>query len=67
MIRGSGDYLGVRQSGHLDNYKLATLEDFLENVDTIKQLEPQIKNLPEAVKNILLMRWDDSNTEAIEL
>ena len=67
MIRGSGDYLGVRQSGHLDNYKLATLEDFLGNVDTIKQLESQIKNLPEAVKNILLMRWDDSNTEAIEL
>ncbi len=66
-IRGSGDYLGSRQSGHLNNYKLATMEDFINNIDLIKQISPMLERLSHDTKEKLLKRWDDSNSDKLIL
>ncbi len=56
-IRGSGDFFGNRQSGHLNNFKLATLQDFITNVDIIKNLQLRISNLSDITRTQLLKRW----------
>ena len=66
-IRGSGDYLGSRQSGYLNNYKLATMDDFINNLDLIQEITPMIKKLPDDTKEKLLRRWDESISDKLVL
>ncbi len=67
LIRGSGDYFGNRQSGHINNFKLATLQDFLTNVDIIKNLQVKISNLPDITRSQLLKRWRNEEEDSFKL
>ena len=67
LIRGSGDYFGSRQSGHLNNFKLATLQDFIKNVDIIKNLQKNISNLSDSTRDKLLRRWHNNEEENLKL
>ncbi len=67
LIRGSGDYFGNRQSGHINNFKLATLQDFLTNVDIIKNLQVKISNLPDITRSQLLKRWRNEEEGSFKL
>ena len=67
LIRGSGDYFGSRQSGHLNNFKLATLQDFIANADIIKNLQSNISNLSDTTRAKLLKRWRDDEEENLKL
>ena len=67
VIRGSGDYFGSRQSGHLNNFKLATLQDFITNVDIIKNLQSNISNLSDITRDKLLRRWHNDEEENLKL
>ena len=67
VIRGSGDYFGCRQSGHLNNFKLATLQDFITNVDIIKNLQGNISNLSDITRDKLLRRWHNDEDEHLKL
>ncbi len=67
LIRGSGDYFGNRQSGHLNNFKLATLQDFVTNVDIIKNLQDRVSNLSDITRARLLKRWRNEKEESLKL
>ncbi len=67
LIRGSGDYFGSRQSGHLNNFKLATLQDFITNVDIIKNLQSSVSNLSDITRTKLLKRWRNDEEENLKL
>ena len=67
LIRGSGDYFGSRQSGHLNNFKLATLQDFITNVDIIKNLQGDISNLSDSTRDKLLRRWHNDEEDNLKL
>ena len=67
LIRGSGDYFGSRQSGHLSNFKLATLQDFIINVDIIKNLQDRISSLSDITRAQLLKRWRNEEEESLKL
>ena len=67
LIRGSGDYFGSRQSGHLNNFKLATLQDFITNVDIIKNLQKNISNLSNDTRDKLIRRWHNNEEENLKL
>ncbi len=67
LIRGSGDYFGNRQSGHINNFKLATLQDFLSNVDIIKNLQDRINNLSDVTRTKLLKRWCNEQEDSLKL
>ena len=67
LIRGSGDYFGHRQSGHFDNFKLATLQDFITNVDIIKSLQSRISSLSDTTRVQLLKRWCDEEEESLKI
>ena len=67
LIRGSGDYFGNRQSGHINNFKLATLQDFLTNVDIIKNLQVKISTLPDITRSQLLKRWRNEEEDSFKL
>ena len=67
LIRGSGDYFGSRQSGHLNNFKLATLQDFITNVDIIKNLQKNISDLSNDTRDKLLRRWHNNEEENLKL
>ena len=67
LIRGSGDYFGHRQSGHFNNFKLATLQDFITNVDIIKSLQSRISSLSDTTRVQLLKRWCDEEEESLKI
>ena len=48
--RGTGTYLGTKQSGLPDNYKVSTIYDIMENIDQIKKFTYE---LPSAKISIL--------------
>lgn len=67
LIRGSGDYFGHRQSGHSNNFKLATLQDFITNVDIIKDLQSRISSLSDTTRVQLLKRWRNEEEESLKI
>jgi ATP-dependent DNA helicase RecG len=66
-LRGSGDYLGVRQSGYNNNFKLATIDDLITNIEIVKGLKNNIINLRDNNKAKLLSRWSNVESETLHL
>jgi len=66
-LRGSGDYLGVKQSGHNNNFKLATIDDLIVNIKIVKSLKNNIMNLRDKSKTKLLKRWENVESETLHL
>ena len=66
-LRGSGDYLGVRQSGYNNNFKLATIDDLITNIEIVKGLKNNIINLRDNNKAKLLSRWGNVESETLRL
>ena len=66
-LRGSGDYLGYKQSGANHNFKLATPEDALHNYDLVRDSMNYIHKIDEKNKNKLIKRWGKDSTDTIQL
>ena len=66
-LRGSGDYLGYKQSGANHNFKLATPEDALHNYDLVRDSMNYIDKIDEKNKNKLIKRWGKDSTDTIQL
>ena len=62
--RGTGSYLGTKQSGLPDNYKVSTIYDIMENIDQIKKFTYE---LPSAKISILKRRWKITKINEIQL
>ena len=62
--RGTGTYLGTKQSGLPDNYKVSTIYDIMENIDQIKKFTYE---LPSAKISILKRRWKITKINEIQL
>ena len=62
--RGTGTYLGTKQSGLPDNYKVSTIYDIMENIDQIKKFTYE---LPSAKISILKKRWKITKINEIQL
>ena len=66
-LRGSGDYLGIKQSGEYRNFKLATSEDAIQNFDFLKNTTLE-ECLDEVAKGKdLIERWDMNIKSEINL
>ena len=66
-LRGSGDYLGYKQSGANHNFKLATPEDALHNYDLVRQSMGCLDKIDKNNKIKLIKRWGKDSTETIQL
>jgi ATP-dependent DNA helicase RecG len=66
-LRGSGDYLGYKQSGANHNFKLATPEDALHNYDLVRDSMNYIDKIDKKNKNKLIKRWGKDSTDTIQL
>ena len=62
--RGTGTYLGTKQSGLPDYYKVSTIYDIMENIDQIKKFTYE---LPSAKISILKKRWKITKINEIQL
>ncbi|MBT6755138.1 MAG: ATP-dependent DNA helicase RecG, partial [Gammaproteobacteria bacterium] len=66
-LRGSGDYLGHKQSGANHNFKLATPDDALNNYDLVRESMNCVDKIDEESKNKLIKRWGKDSAETIQL
>ena len=66
-LRGEGDYLGIKQSGSHQNFKLATPDDAIQNYDKVKNTLDIIDGLSLEDRKKLIKRWDKSLSDTIEL
>ena len=66
-LRGSGDYLGVKQSGENKNFKIASAEDAIKNFDFIRKSEDAITLTDNNKIEKLISRWDINMENEINL
>ena len=66
-LRGSGDYLGEKQSGVAQNFKLATSDDAIRNYDIICKSLSTIDLIDDNGKRKLKRRWGLNIIEDIKL
>tara|TARA_B100001778_G_scaffold334370_1_gene345468 strand:+ start:883 stop:2958 length:2076 start_codon:yes stop_codon:yes gene_type:complete len=66
-LRGSGDYLGEKQSGVAQNFKLATSDDAIRNYDIICKSLSTINLIDNNGKRKLKRRWGLNIIEDIKL
>ena len=62
--RGSGTYLGKRQSGMPDNYRITNINDLLDNIHYIKKFT---YDLTSEKISILKNRWKIKKVNEIQL
>ena len=66
-LRGSGDYLGLKQSGEYKNFKLASSEDAIENFDFLKESIIEECLIDDDKGKDLIERWDMDIESGINL
>ena len=66
-LRGSGDYLGLKQSGEYKNFKLASSEDAIENFDFLKESIIKECLINDDKGKDLIERWDMDIESGINL
>ena len=66
-LRGSGEYLGYKQSGTNHDFALATAQDAILYHNLIIESEKELKFIDNDKINILLERWNKQNDKNIEL
>ena len=63
-LRGTGTYLGNRQSGMPDNYRISNINDIMDNITYIKSFE---YDLPSSKIRELKKRWNIKKANEIQL
>tara|TARA_B100000925_G_C21940867_1_gene444533 strand:- start:509 stop:1135 length:627 start_codon:yes stop_codon:yes gene_type:complete len=63
-LRGTGTYLGNRQSGMPDNYRISNINDIMDNITYIKRFE---YDLPSSKIRELKKRWNIKKANEIQL
>ena len=63
-MRGSGTYLGTKQSGLPDNYRVTDINDIMNNIHQIKKFT---YNLPSARIRELKKRWNIKKIDEVQL
>ncbi len=63
-LRGSGTYLGNKQSGMPDNYRISNINDIMDNITYIKSFEYEF---PSSKIRELKKRWNIKKTNEIQL
>ncbi len=63
-LRGTGTYLGNRQSGMPDNYRISNINDIMDNITYIKSFEYE---LPSSKIRELKKRWNIKKANEIQL
>ena len=66
-LRGEGDYLGIRQSGSNQNFKLVNPNDTILNYDIVKDAMSSIDKINSEDKDKLIRRWGIARAETIDL
>ena len=62
--RGAGTYLGTKQSGLPDNYRVTDINDIMNNIQEIKNFT---YNLPSAKIKELKKRWNIKKIDEVQL
>ena len=62
--RGAGTYLGTKQSGLPDNYRVTNINDIMNNIHDIKSFT---YNLPSAKIKELKKRWNIKKIDEVQL
>ena len=63
-LRGTGTYLGNKQSGTPDNYRISSINDIMDNIKYIKSFEYE---LPSTKIRELKKRWNIKKANEIQL
>jgi ATP-dependent DNA helicase RecG len=63
-IRGTGTYLGNKQSGMPDNYRVCNINDIMENISYIKKFKYELSS---AEINTLKKRWKVKEIDEVQL
>ena len=63
-LRGTGTYLGNKQSGMPDNYRISSINDIMDNIKYIKSFEYE---LPSTKIRELKKRWNIKKANEIQL
>jgi ATP-dependent DNA helicase RecG len=63
-IRGTGTYLGNKQSGMPDNYRVCNINDIMDNISYIKKFKYELSS---AEINILKKRWKVKRIDEVQL
>ena len=63
-MRGSGTYLGTKQSGLPDNYRVTDINDIMNNINQIKKFT---YNLPSVRIKELKKRWNIKKLDEVQL
>ena len=63
-LRGTGTYLGNKQSGMPDNYRISSINDIMDNIKYIKSFEYE---LPSSKIRELKKRWNIKKANEIQL
>ena len=63
-LRGTGTYLGNKQSGMPDNYRISNINDIMNNITYIKSFEYE---LPSSKIRELKKRWNIKEGNEIQL
>ena len=66
-LRGTGEYLGVKQSGETKNFKIASAEDAITNFDFIKEASIEKFLTHSSKANELIQRWGMNTENEINL